>query len=100
MLQTKTDTLHVHGQILICEMCNIKHLMQKNFGFLELTNHFGGLLRSVTAEKKKIHCHLQEAQFQHTYFNFPDICNLEFIVIKSFTMLIHDVLLHSLARGQ
>lgn len=93
-MQTKTDTLNVHSQILICKMCNIKHLLTKNLVILGLTTHPGRLLGSVTAEKM-FHCHLQELQFQHTYFNFPDICNLEFIVIKtkSSTMFIHDILL-------
>lgn len=102
MVQTKTDTLHVHSQILICKMCNIKHLMQENLSILELTNHLGGLLRGLLQQKKMFHCHLQEAQFYHIYFNFLDIFNLEFILIKtkSFTMFIHNILLRSLARGQ
>lgn len=57
-----------------------------------MTNHFGGLLRSVSLPFTISACLL----------NLLDTCNLEFTVIKtkSLIMVIHDILLCSLARGQ
>lgn len=60
-----------------------------------MTNNFGGLLRSVSLP-------FTGSTVSAYLLNFPDTCNLEFIVIKteSLTMVIHDILLCSLDRGQ